>query len=459
LWQEDAAQRGILFGREGAWSKDGKAKPKQRAPITHFLATREKAIFLHTTFRDFEEDYRTDEDEDEEMNIPEAERPPLALAYFGARPSNEAYLFDYFISAICPNCSLSPIDNPYLRYVAPMTLVYPPLQHAVLAIAATERQHQNDRRFAREAWHYKTLALKGLQESIASGSVSWPFVATVLMLTFGDIADGCSDSWTTHLRGGLTVLNSIRAECTESQMLRKFCLMYFVAHDIMGSTAVSASSESAAYTWLEDDNLDEIDPLMGCSRALLDIIRQISVIFAEASRTQSLRALTDEEVEQLSIARANFERMLHRIDQHPPSTSVNPNIALVAKAKRTTALLYLHSRYSAIIPLATNLQAPKDAAPHCISRLVKLLIAQLEPLPVTPTLLWPLFVLANASPVHEGHRRFVLERLNGMLEGRNLGSVRLARRLVERRFRNHDLGKCVEVETIGGLKGKRISLA
>ncbi|KAF2653205.1 hypothetical protein K491DRAFT_718245 [Lophiostoma macrostomum CBS 122681] len=106
-----------------------------------------------------------------------------------------------------------------------------------------------------------------------------------------------------------------------------------------------------------------------------------------------------------------------------------------------------------------NTRPPKDGLAQSISRLVKILIAQLEPLPVTPTILWPLFVLADASPVNEVHRRFVLGHLNGMLDGRNLHRVRLTRRLVEHKFRNCDSGKAVEVEVIGGLRGKRISMA
>ncbi|KAF2865406.1 fungal-specific transcription factor domain-containing protein [Massariosphaeria phaeospora] len=489
LWQQDAAQRGICLGREGAWSKHGKPKPKPapHAPTStpHFVTPGNEPIFLHTACRHFrsrgaddqheaeaDEDYSEAEDTTSTLctRRPPWSAPRLPLSPFRTRPLNEAYLLDYFISAICPNCSLDSTDNPYLSYITPMALVYPPLHDAVIAIAATERSLLNDPRFEKEAWWYKSRALKGLQASIADGSVSWPFIATVLMLCFGDIADGCNDSWRTHLRGGLTTLNELHTDCTESQMLRKFCLMYFVAHDIMGHTAGGSDVEPTPYTWLEDDDMEEIDPIMGCSRGLLDIINRISIISSDVKRLLSRRVLSIDEVRCFEQSRSQLERALYAIRQVPPPTTTNPDIARVAEAKRTAALLYLYERFASV-PQASSGSDPSETMRHHINRLVNALILQLGPLPVTPTLLWPLFVLGNASPGDEEHRRFVLERLGRMLRGRNLGSVRLARRLMERKFRRWDLqvcepdspiwmeGKMAGNDVMRGLRGKWVSLA
>ncbi|KAF2679370.1 hypothetical protein K458DRAFT_314478 [Lentithecium fluviatile CBS 122367] len=476
LWQEDAVQRGIWLGREGAWSKHGKSKPEQQASAHHFVVPIKTPIFLHTAYRHFarlgEED-SDDGEEDQETRARETNQPipTIALSHLDALSNIDAYLFNYFITAICPNCSLSPTNNPYLYYIAPMTFVFPPLHAAVISIAATERQLLNDRRFEKEAWVYKSRALQGLQDSIASGFVSWPFIATVLMLCFGDIADGCNDSWRTHLRGGLSLINDIRIDCTESQILRKFCLMYFVAHDIMGHTAGALGFESTPYKWLEDDCIDEIDPLMGCSRGLLDIINQISSISSSFSRIRSSRALTDGEMQCLSESRFKIERALQGVRQHPPASTANPTMAAIAETKRTTALLYLYERFDSISRSPSDPHL-SETLPRHVSHLVKTLISQLEPLPATPTLLWPLFVLGNASPSNEEHRQFVLESLDEILKERNLGSVRLARRLVGRRFRNVDLRTCNydavdlmqegSVAGIGGggvMRGKWISLA
>jgi hypothetical protein len=441
LWHEDAVQRGICLGRKGTWSKKGKPNPKAKQGTSppYFITPIKDPIFLHTTSRHFrgesddEQDEEDGEDQEQDLHL----SPAPVLSPFGALPTTEAYLLDYFISAICPNCSLSPTHNPYLRYIAPMTFVYPPLHNAVISIAATERQLLKDHRFEKQAWWYKTQALRGLQETINSGSIGWPFLATILMLCFGDIADGCNNSWRTHLRGGLTLINQINADCTESQTLRKFCLMYFVAHDIMGHTAGSSSIESISYSWLEDDSMEEIDPLMGCSRGLLDIIKQISAFSSHMERICTSRAFTTEEIKHMFQSRSRLERALRTIRQHVPSATTNPNLALIAEAKRTTALLYLYDRFCSFT-LSSD-RDPHEPTSRHLHRLIQSLLSQLESLPVTPTLLWPLFVLGNASPDNEHHRRFVLERLGHMVKMRNLGSVRLARRLLKKRFREWDM--------------------
>jgi hypothetical protein len=464
LWQEEALQRGILLGREGAWSKYGRTKTEQPASAAHFITPTPAPIFLHTAYRDFARLGCVDDEEEAEDDC-EAHTlsPTTTLSHFDRFSSTETYLFDYFISGICPNCSLSPTNNPYLYYIAPMTFVFPPLHDAVISIAATQRKLLNDPRFENEACLYKSRALQGLQDIISSGSIGWPFIATVLMLCFGDIADGCNESWMTHLRGGLTLIRDIRVDCTESKILQKFCLMYFVAHDIMGHTVGTSGFESRPYTWLDDDNIEEIDPLMGCSRGLLDIISQITCISSDVNRTRSSRTLTEVELQNLNQKSLQIEHALHIIRQYPPTSVTNPNIALIAEAKRTTALLYLHECFRSV-SLSPDDSLQTEAPMQPISYLVESLIAQLDPLPLTPTLLWPLFVLGNASPHNEEHRRFVLERLGSMLKERNLGSVRLARRLVERKFRDWDLRigdpDATELKQGGGVgKGKWISLA
>jgi hypothetical protein len=472
LWQEDAVQRGICFGREGAWSKYGKTKRdvhgEEQQVVPYYVRTKADPIFLHTSYRHFEgldgEEGEGNEEEGKGDDIEEGQaiqtlpNPTVALSHLSTLPHNDAYLLDYFIKAICPNCSLSPTDNPYLYYIAPMAFVYPPLHDAVISIAATERRLLNDKRFEKEACLYKSRALQGIQETITSGMIGWSCIATVLMLCFGDISDGCNDSWRTHLRGGLTLINQaeLQTNCTESQKLRKFCRIYFVAHDIMGRTAATSSVPSTLYTWLDDDDLEEIDPLMGCSRGLLDVINRISSMNSTLDQTRCRRPLAREDLSRLEQDGAELERSLHSLRQHASASTTNPNIALVAEAKRTTALLYLYQGLDAVFQ---SLRETNTSLPEHITRLVDCLIAQLVPLPVTPTLLWPLFVLGNASPHNEYHRRFVLERLGDILRERNLGSVRLARRLIENRFRDCDLQMSGVIERSAGGSGRAMSLA
>lgn len=474
LWQEDAIRRGISLGREGTWSKGRKTKSKRDKQEERFFmpVLNVEAIFLNTTYSHFEQhrgegleprdvhaatlnagletcskSMCTDDSEESSITL----RRSLLPFMF---PSHESsYLFDYFVSNICPSCSLSPTYNPYLYYITPMSFTYPPLHNAILSVSANQLRLLSHRRFEKDAWWYKTKTLEGLQESISSGDIGWPFIATILMLCFYDIADGCNESWMTHLKSGLQIMEQVSCDFTESQQLRKFCLMYFVAHNIMGHTAGTLQIADGQYAWLEDDCMEEIDPLMGCSRELLDIIHKISKAASDSTAIQSKRYMTADELANLTTTRNELESSLHTICQIPSAASDSTYLTQVAEIKRQTALIYLHERLSTLLPPSSSVSGSSLASYK--SSLITSVIEQMSPLPSTPTLLWPLFTLGKGSPADEGHRRFVLERLNDILKSRNLGSVRLARKLVADKYRSWDL----EFHGEMALKGKWISLA
>lgn len=65
----------------------------------------------------------------------------------------------------------------------------------------------------------------------------------------------------------------------ETEALKRFFNMYFVAHDIMGRTAFEDKWEGPPFnTWLENDDMEEIDVTMGCSRELMSLISRISTL-------------------------------------------------------------------------------------------------------------------------------------------------------------------------------------
>lgn len=101
--------------------------------------------------------------------------------------SIEGNLFDYFVDVICPNCSLSSSQNPYLTLLTPMSFTFAPLNSALLAVSANQLRLLNDKRFEHEAWSYKNKAIRGVQAAIESGVIDAGVVATVLMLCFYDV--------------------------------------------------------------------------------------------------------------------------------------------------------------------------------------------------------------------------------------------------------------------------------
>ncbi|RDL33047.1 uncharacterized protein BP5553_08486 [Venustampulla echinocandica] len=489
LWKEDALQRNISLGREGKWSKTHKKCQNVRSdpgklfkPINLSAYTGEW-IFLNATKNDFTicsimnydpSDYPSN-DLEPELETETLDLIPPELDQVEADPGQEmaiyqpggslcmwsystveGNLFNYFIVSICPSCSLSESDNPYLTYLVPMSFNFPTLQNALLAVSANQLRLLNDKRFEMEAWYHKSKAIQGVQRAIDAGRVDVGIVATVLMLCFYDISDGCNRAWVTHLRGGLTLLDQLSQSAgpREDSNLHAFLRMYFVAHDIMSRTACDEIDVDHSREWVEDETIDEIDVLMGCSRSLMNLVRRISTLASHAKMASIPRQINLEltnlqskisqriggqtsEIEALIVSRDLIERSIQSLKQILPSgVRESSTLPRIAEIKRLTALLYLHERLIMLPSSHTQGNSPTV----CRFQLIATIISLISTLPDSPTLLWPLFILGNtALGLDEEQRRFVHQRLTTLRKVRNLGSVRRARLVVEDTWKKIDL--------------------
>ncbi|PLB43364.1 MFS general substrate transporter [Aspergillus steynii IBT 23096] len=449
MYQEDALQRGISFGRKGKWSKNN-GKHELSSPVHIEAASYTlpldkyvgRWIFLNTTNSDFDIEnhpstvLEADEPTTEDLSELELEYQYLDLMTSSFRhplaeySEVESYLLDYFIHGIGPNCALSQVDNPYISLITPLCFVHPTLRNALLAAAGNQLRLLGDTRFIKETLIYTSRALKSLNQAISQNRIDDGVIATVLMLCFHDISDECDPSWITHLHAGLELLNHTGSHC-ESPSLLKFVTMYFVAHDIMSRTAAQSKTQvKRRYSWTENDDLDEIDMVMGCSRRLMSLINDISDMATELSIDTQKEFQPKEEDQDLNTRTNAIRSALSDLKQTLPTHSADrDDLSKIAEIKRLTALLYLTER------LKKNEQQPTLSKRY----LVNTIIRQISSLPDSATLLWPLFVLGNSGLENEDHRRFVLDRLGRMQRTRNLGSVRRARMAVKQAFQKVDL--------------------
>ncbi|KAL4805925.1 fungal-specific transcription factor domain-containing protein [Aspergillus unguis] len=407
-FREDALQRGLSFGREGLWTKRPSKTSQTRAPFRAVpLDTYiDNWIFVNTTTNDIS----SKPDPSLDLELPVSYHPLHSF------PQSESYLLDYFIRGISPSCSLSSSHNPYTSLIIPLCFTSNTLLHTLLAVAANQLYLLGHEHFQQSACFYKDKALTGLRQRMEERVYDEQTIATVLMLCFQDISDGCSPSWITHLRGGLQLIRDNAFDNQSSPGLRAFFRMYFVAHDIMSRTASGIEAEDEnenANLWSETDDLDEIDMLMGCSRRLMSIIHKISVLAC-----RKIKGPTQ------GYATAQLRHALHTLQQRLLThADPNPHLEQIANIKRLAALLYLHERLNPPKP-------PRETEYRSLSvtksDLITSIIHSVSTLPntaSTATLLWPLFILGT-SCLNETQRRFVLDRLLDIQRARNLGSVR-----------------------------------
>lgn len=216
----------FLTGRDtGTWSKRCNRIKKPPAlvldneftgvPLDQYYG---KWIWLNTTYNDFtgEPDDWDDGENEVDLLSPvdnDAGRWVLALGQQGQQQQqlisqtlkarslgnplsyythSEAYLLDYFIRAIGPNCSLSSSQNPYMSLIP--LLSYPTFRNTILAVSANQLTLLGDKRYSREAGVYKQKALTGLTQIDGTSTADFGVVASVMMLCFHDVCARCNYS-------------------------------------------------------------------------------------------------------------------------------------------------------------------------------------------------------------------------------------------------------------------------
>ena len=248
LWEEDAVQQNIAHGRAGpliqfsvltlsltrrigVWSRDGRPKSRSKKNVS-FLSNHDVAVsdpchgsermFLNFTMADFEgggfdainrqgEHHHHLEDDQDIEEVSRQDMSPdadsLALEMFdtsgfetflgievfeprGLYQGTDAHLLAYYINELCPKCSLSEVNNPYLSVLLPIAYEFAPLRHALLAVAANQLRLLDDHRFVSHSLTLKSMAMKGLRYHLATDSMDWRSLATILMFCFYDVCKG-----------------------------------------------------------------------------------------------------------------------------------------------------------------------------------------------------------------------------------------------------------------------------
>ncbi|KAL4753743.1 major facilitator superfamily domain-containing protein [Aspergillus terricola var. indicus] len=404
-FREDAIQRGQSFGiliSSGVWTRRPRHAQKQTqkalfeaVPLQSYI---NRWVFLNVTTNDFDPnstECQTISSDTLELAAPS----PLPSTYHPLHtfPETDSYLLDYFT------------------------------EESALPLCLLGRNQ-----FRQKACQYKDKALRGLQRDISTGLQNEGTVAT--------IPDGCSPSWITHLRSGLQLIQYKGSP--HSPSLWSFFRMYFVAHDIMSRTASDdwddkLHGDDSAQLWSDQDDLEETDVLMGCSRSLMTLIHRTSILAATRAKILKHRPLTLSEVEDHAKTTVTLHHSLISLDQRLPSHSGDrTDLEAMARIKRLAALLYLTECLGPVNEAQAILDGnnhndsyrptPAGAQAYSKHHLITSIISSISALSNTKTasLLWPLSLL-------------------GIQRARNLCSVRWTIEAVKYAFGTKGLGLVV----------------
>ncbi|KAM0418806.1 hypothetical protein ACHAPT_012247 [Fusarium lateritium] len=390
-----------------------------------------------------------------------------------AEDNDDLRLFDFFIRHMCPGLSNSTTENPYWEFIVPLSFTSAPLFNALLSWAASEASVANPAN--KDAYlvvsvKNKVRALQGLRMEIestqgdySSASGHWASIlSTIILLSCNDIANLCSPAWITHLKAARVLCSMVwpgHPGVGGHNKFRQFCVMWFVSHDIMSRTAWIQDTLFDPSEWFASDDDTEIDPMIACSRGLIQQISAIGSLIMDLrqpGRKKNMPSRNNGQGEASEVPlrsrRDSIEddlKALHQRISTSSGYSDSNNVLLqVAEGKRLCALIYLYACIDNATPTSPVIQT-----------LTSKIMDLLAPLPPKPSLTFILFVVGTLGVWDEEDRRLVLEKFDSLIKARWLAFVVRARDVVKNVWIDRDLGKNGRWEDLVETKSKMLSLA
>ncbi|KAF7559129.1 hypothetical protein G7046_g5033 [Stylonectria norvegica] len=490
LWRDEALARGICFGRQGVYGRSSKTSVSSHSPALNSF--KGQFYFFHTFTDDFdgrrrpfggeweadatvdkspslvlEEEHQNDGEDEVKAAAYEAAIHDLTLysTIISDSPSASAngdpfelHLFDFYINNLIPNLSNSPTENPYLEFIAPLSLSSKTLYHSVLSWSAHELSFRNpgEHRYRQISVKHKVRALRGLREEIessqgndlsASNNLA-SILATMITLSCLEIVETCSSTWMAHLKAARMLCSFLWPKGhLATDNFGRFCIMWFVSHDIMSRTAWIGETLFEPREWFAGDDESEIDVVMGCSRGLIHQVSEISTLIMDKRKQEDTSAL---ERSLFTVRRDGIEAALQRLGQRISTTkaSAPPELLKVAESKRLCALIYLYTCIDNATPSSPTVQA-------MTARVMRLLTE----LPPKPSITFPLFVVGTMGVWNEDDRRLVLDKFTEMIQARPLANIMRAKEVVKAVWLDRDVGKRGRWEDLVERRGRLLSLA
>lgn len=375
----------------------------------------------------------------------ESQRPPPSQLIIPLSLSLvEELVFTYFVREMCPVCVCFPSKstgvNPYLDVIVPLAVESPIVLNTVLAVSARQLALLGQRQYTGVGRSYMDIVTRQLPKLLRDcvrSEGNWDeALGVILMMCFAEISQRCDQRWLMHLDGAKEIVRSI---AVSSPMLQ-FFLNYFLTHEVMGETAWCKDEVSDMYEITIKNNLDiAIDVVMGCLPYLVSLVGRI------LSLGKCYESLGDDETTQKDILlqRDCIEMELDslvqvlRVEETDQATS--GSIETIAEIKRLTAVVYLFAR----IDVETHLRCLCELFEQrykTTQDITTRIFYLCESIPTNSmSLLWTMFVVGLTSAASDHQRTIILDRFAGMQRARELASVKMARRVVERVWRHKDL--------------------
>ncbi|KAF3402394.1 hypothetical protein DPV78_003854 [Talaromyces pinophilus] len=362
------------------------------------------------------------------------------------------------------------LDSPtnlFRNLILPLATTNETVMHMVLALSALSLAATGQPQHYPSALRHKQRSMRLIREQIASGAVSAANdanVIVILMLSVFEISDNCQVSWSTHLSAALDLMRLARSRSSAAMQINsqviEFVSRFFLVKDALGRSACRKVAKIMHEVPPVDSN--EIDPSIGCSYELVNIISRITDLGRDMrdpvtnKRTWYKETLRLEE--QLdTLIQLLPTTYLQQIDAWspesltPPTTPSDKPISILLN----TSLLY---QTAAKLFFQATLRSLNPQTPKARSLITEIIgySQQLSPTHLRSAHLWPLFVGAVYSTGDDEERVWFLDQFDIMEKKSQAlvarGVLTRVKGIVDNVWKRRDL----DCDVVGGSEGEGI---
>lgn len=468
-WEAEFTAKGLSFGREGVWCKDGARQrrlPQAHSPKAWGFGAVGPRHFINTYYSDFVHDPNyeeslvreamelRDETEPSSALIRRSRSPPRLIPSISSFPTLSTFetsLFEYYLLRLCPlTTPSSQLSSPFASMVAPL-FTHAGQDLLVQSVLAFSARHRSitDPSWTRTAMKMKGKALTGLLQRIRSPDVTADVIldpqvpATMMFLCLYEILDNGDYRWVFHLRASQDFMRKRQQLALPSGKnsafgsLAAFSERYFAFQDVISRTACGNSPIFGLEYWQRPGHTEDIDAWMGCSPAMASVIFKIT----ELARTRT----RDMSQEDYDVQVEELDRELTLVSSNITVVeAMDENVRRCVDLKKTSVQIYFHCLLRDADPSTPQVSQLVIKVLHSIHDLIQQGSAA--------GLLFPLFVAAvELDPLNDDKifahgdqgtflsgRQLVLETLDSMV-GLTLANVERTKAVILKVWRMRDL--------------------
>ena len=353
-----------------------------------------------------------------------------------------------------------------------------PLLYAVLALSAADRRLHSQYSvvdYDLLAFRYKTRALAGLGESLASGEDAEENVLTCVLLSSFEIMDGSRPEWTCHAQGALALLRKFSGSIAEDTA--SFVTRYYVFRLILMQTTKyhpeqtekrtaisqdyhpSSAEQKVSSTSYEGDSglmtrvletdlfpdkdlwtrsslvhsIDSIDVHTGCSSRILQMIERITEL--AALKRQQHKVLS---TNTCAVSRFQYEaeQIKAALDTQSvvDSRNIDDYLCKSAESFRIATRIYF---LLVCFDVGIDQAMVKDYL-HCLISLFEDIVCEGQHRRSFP--MWPLFIAACVSTIDE-ERGLILGFFHTLSKQWPVSNVEVVMTVLETIWKSRDINQ------------------